>query len=51
MAHLDDNLGAVDVTFSEDDFARLNEVAPPEQASVPYYTGVMMDFKPTQFRW
>lgn len=51
MAHLEDNLGSVDVTFSDNDFARLNEAAPPEQAIVPYYTGVMIDFKPTQFRW
>jgi aryl-alcohol dehydrogenase-like predicted oxidoreductase len=51
MAHLEDNLGAVDVSFSSDDLARLDEVSPPEQAIVPYYAGVMIDFKPTQFRW
>lgn len=51
MAHLEDNLGAVGVTFSADDFARLDEVIAPEQAIVSYYTGAMMDFKPAQYRW
>ncbi|MBN1311350.1 MAG: aldo/keto reductase [Anaerolineae bacterium] len=51
MAHLEDNLGAVDVTFSDDDLARLDEAAPREQAIVPYYSGKMMDFKPAQHRW
>jgi aryl-alcohol dehydrogenase-like predicted oxidoreductase len=51
MAHLEDNLGAVAVTFSEDDYARIDAVAPPEQAIVPYYHGRMIDFKPPQFRW
>lgn len=51
MSHLEDNLGTVDVTFSADDFAHLDEVVAPEQAIVPYYTGLMMDFKPAQHRW
>jgi aryl-alcohol dehydrogenase-like predicted oxidoreductase len=51
MAHLEDNLKAVDVAFSADDLARLDEAVAPEQAIVPYYTGLMMDFKPAQYRW
>ena len=51
LAQLEDNLGAVDVTFSEDDYAQIDAVSPPEQAIVPYYHGRMMDFKPPQFRW
>jgi aryl-alcohol dehydrogenase-like predicted oxidoreductase len=51
MAQLEDNLGAVNVTFSEDDYAQIDAVSPPEQAIVPYYHGRMIDFKPPQFRW
>lgn len=50
MEHLKDNLGAVDVTFSEEDTERLDAASPPEQATVSYYTGKMMDFKPAQYR-
>ena len=51
MEHLEDNLGAVGITFSEDDLQRLDDVAAPESAIVNYYTGQMMDFKPPQHRW
>ncbi|RMF76282.1 MAG: aldo/keto reductase [Chloroflexi bacterium] len=51
MAHLEDNLGAVEIRFSDDDYARIDAVAQPEQAVVPYYHGAMMDFKPSQHRW
>jgi aryl-alcohol dehydrogenase-like predicted oxidoreductase len=51
MAHLEDNLGAVNVTFSAEDLARLDEVSAPEDAIVLYYTGRLIDFKPPQFRW
>lgn len=51
MAHLEDNLGAVNVAFSAEDLARLDEVSPPEDAIVLYYTGRLIDFKPPQFRW
>lgn len=51
MEHLVDNLGAADVTITDDDRARLDTVAAPEQAIVPYYTGKMIDFKPPQYRW
>jgi hypothetical protein len=29
----------------------LNTIAEPEQAIVPYYTGKLIDFKPSQYRW
>lgn len=51
MAHFEDNLGAVNVEITDDDRARLDAVAPPEEAIVSYYNGRMMDFKPAQYRW
>ncbi|MCA9889309.1 MAG: aldo/keto reductase, partial [Anaerolineae bacterium] len=51
MEHLEDNLGAVGIEFSEEDLRRLDEVSAPETAIVNYYTGQMMDFKPPQHRW
>jgi aryl-alcohol dehydrogenase-like predicted oxidoreductase len=51
MAHLEDNLGAAAVTITAEDRARLDAVAAPEQAIVPYYTGRMVDFNPPQYRW
>ena len=50
MAHLEDNLGAVDVTITDEDRVRLDAVAETEQAIVPYYSGKMIDFKPSQYR-
>ncbi len=43
VAQLEDNLGALEITFSEDDLRRLDEVAPPGRAIVPYYEA---DFGP-----
>ncbi|MBN1287830.1 MAG: aldo/keto reductase [Anaerolineae bacterium] len=51
MAHLEDNLGALAVAITDEDRARLDEVAPPEQAIVPYYTGKLIDFSPPLYRW
>ena len=51
MAHLEDNLGAVDVEITDADRARLDEAAGPEQAIVTYYSGLAMDFAPAQYRW
>ena len=50
MAHLEDNLGAVDVTITDEDRVRLDAVAETEQAIVPCYSGKMIDFKPSQYR-
>ena len=48
LEQLEDNLGAVEVSFSEQDHERLDKVAPPGRATVPYYEA---DFGPHQFRW
>jgi aryl-alcohol dehydrogenase-like predicted oxidoreductase len=48
MEQLEDNLGAVDVTLDENDHERLDAVAPPGRATVPYYEA---DFGPHRFRW
>lgn len=48
LEQLEDNLGAVEVSFSEQDHERLDKVAPPGRATVPYYEA---DFGPHRFRW
>ena len=51
MAHLDDNLGALEVELSADDHAQLDAIAEPERASVPYYHGGSINFKPNDHAW
>ena len=51
MAQLEDNLGALAVEINDEDRRRLDEVAEPELAIVPYYHGSMIDFKPSQYSW
>ena len=51
MDHLIDNIGALDVTLSETDHAQLDIAAEPELATVPYYHGSMIDFKPSDYGW
>jgi aryl-alcohol dehydrogenase-like predicted oxidoreductase len=51
LAHLTDNLGAATVAITDADRARLDAVAEPEQAIVPYYTGKNIDFKAPKHRW
>jgi aryl-alcohol dehydrogenase-like predicted oxidoreductase len=51
MAHFEDNLGALEVTLTAEDRARIDAVAEPEAAIVPYYSGKMIDFQPPKFRW
>jgi aryl-alcohol dehydrogenase-like predicted oxidoreductase len=51
ISHLEDNLAATQVTIDEDDCQRLDEVARPELAIVPYYHGSMIDFAPSQYSW
>jgi aryl-alcohol dehydrogenase-like predicted oxidoreductase len=51
MGHLEDNLGAMNVTITSDDRLRLDDVAAPEQGIVNYYSGKLIDFKPLQHRW
>jgi aryl-alcohol dehydrogenase-like predicted oxidoreductase len=48
MEQVEDNLGAAKVSLDENDHERLDAVAPPGRAIVPYYEG---DFGPHRFRW
>ncbi len=51
MAHLEDNLGAIDITLTDADHARLDEMAEPELAIVPYYHGRMVNFRASDYGW
>ena len=47
-----DNLGALEVEVTDEDRARLDEVAPPLSISVRYYDAALaLDFKPNRLRW
>jgi aryl-alcohol dehydrogenase-like predicted oxidoreductase len=48
MEQLEDNVGATAVEITEEDRKRLDEVAPPGRATVPYYEA---DFGPHRFCW
>jgi aryl-alcohol dehydrogenase-like predicted oxidoreductase len=48
MAQLEDNLKAIDVKLSDDDRKRIDEIAKPGRATVPYYEA---DFGPHKQRW
>jgi hypothetical protein len=37
--------------LSDDDRAKLDDVAPPEEAIASYYNSRAMDFKPPEYRW
>jgi aryl-alcohol dehydrogenase-like predicted oxidoreductase len=47
MAQLEDNLGAVDVSFSEEDLAGSTRLVPPGQMVSPFYQA---DWGPHQYR-
>ena len=47
MEQLEDNLGAVDVSFSDEDLAAIDEIVPPGQMVSPFYEA---DFGPHQYR-
>ncbi len=51
MAHLVDNLGAIEVEITAEDHARLDALAEPERATVPYYHGGMINFNPNEYAW
>lgn len=51
MEQLEDNIGAVDVQLTDDDHAKIDDVAEPELAIVPYYHGSMINFKPSDYGW
>ena len=48
MEQLEDNLRAMEITVTDADRARFDEVAAPGRATVPYYEA---DFGPHQFSW
>ena len=48
LAQAEDNLGAAHVTVTAEDCARIDAVAPPRSAILPYWTA---DFGPNLGRW
>jgi aryl-alcohol dehydrogenase-like predicted oxidoreductase len=48
MEQLEDNLRAAEIAVTDADRKRIDEVAAPGRATVPYYEA---DFGPHQFRW
>jgi aryl-alcohol dehydrogenase-like predicted oxidoreductase len=48
MEQLEDNLGATSIDIADEDRERLDAVAPPGRATVPYYEA---DFDPHMYRW
>lgn len=54
VAHLDGSLEALKITFTDDDFTRLDAIAPPGQMTVPYYGNdgmAWIPWGPHQHRW
>lgn len=51
MAHLQDNIGATEIELTAADHARIDAQAEPELATVPYYHGRMVNFKPNEYGW
>ena len=51
MAHLTDNIAALDVELTAEDHAALDAVAEPERATVPYYHGSMVPFEANEYGW
>ena len=47
MDHLEDNLGALDVTVTDEDRQRIDELVPPGRMVSPFYEA---DFGPSQYR-
>ncbi len=51
LDQLVDNLGALEIEVTEEDSARLDEVAPPMSAAMPYYDQALaVDFRPNTGR-
>ncbi|NTU81688.1 MAG: aldo/keto reductase [Chloroflexales bacterium] len=48
MEQLEDNLGALAVTLSDDDLAQIDAISPPGQMATPFYEA---SFGPSQHRW
>ena len=54
MHHLEDSLAALEIEFTEDDFARIDAIAPPGQMTVPYYGSdgfAWVTWGPHKHRW
>ncbi len=51
MEHLLDNIGGTSVELTAADHARIDALAEPELATVPYYHGGMINFKPSDYGW
>ena len=49
MAHLEDNLQALQIEFTEDDLKRIDELIPPGTAVRDYTRGA--DWAPSKYRW
>ncbi len=48
VAHLEDNLGALDITFTAEELAAIDELVPPGHMVSPFYEA---DFGPQTHRW
>ncbi len=52
LEQLVDNLGAANVSVTDEDCARLDAIAPPCSATLRYYdAAIMTDFRPNPSRW
>ncbi|MBN2502085.1 MAG: hypothetical protein JXB38_14980 [Anaerolineales bacterium] len=52
FAHFEDCIGAAEVTVTAEDRARIEQVAPPGRAIVPYYIDDnWVDLRPNKYRW
>jgi aryl-alcohol dehydrogenase-like predicted oxidoreductase len=51
-SQLEDQLGALDVDFTDEELSRIDEIAPPGRATVPYYLDdSFADWSPALHRW
>lgn len=54
LAQFEGSLPALEISFSEEDLARIDKVAPPGRATVPYYGSdgmAWVTWGPHQYRW
>ena len=52
MEQLEDNLGALEVEISAEDIERIDTMAPPKAATMPYYdAAIATDTRPNLGRW
>ena len=48
MEHLEDNLGAMEITITDEDRTQIDEIIPPGEMVSPFYRA---DFGPHSYRW